>query len=180
MTEEASDLRKERNLEFRDDRVRWPDKEADWQDLMQPWLLIKTLASGREVHWLDGFVLFREWRERDQDSAYPDLFRSIVSKAKGFLGLEEIPDADIRSIPNHKEQADGNRNRNHRRAINEDGHAIEFLRQSGRKLPKHNPANDAQRHPNSQIAFEDVCHLPFVCGQLVAHILLPFVTPLRM
>ena len=45
----------------------------------------------------------------------------------------------------HEEQADRDRDGDHRRAVDEDGHPIQRLRQSRRQLAQHNSRRNAQR-----------------------------------
>lgn len=54
------------------------------------WRLIRAALTGEVVHWLDGFVLFHEWRRSDiARTPYLDLFLSVVSKAN--LALKAVP-----------------------------------------------------------------------------------------
>ncbi len=54
------------------------------------WILIRALLRGEPVHWLDGFALFRTWREETHRTGYPDQFGRIASQVPGVLRKEPL------------------------------------------------------------------------------------------
>ena len=87
MTEEKN--KEIKKLFFRGSVAYWPDergKEIPAQNLA--WQLIRALLRGESVDLLDGFVIFRTWREQKQDGDYPGLFQSQKSKAEDELARE--------------------------------------------------------------------------------------------
>ena len=60
----------------------------------------------------------------------------------------------------HEEQADGDGDGDHRRAVDVDRQAVEGLRDARGHLAQQDPAHDAQHHPDRQVALEDARQFP--------------------
>lgn len=85
------------------------DKSVEWraagtvkvQAAMSPqWELIRALFLQDRVHWIDGFLLFENWREGSVKDSFEEAFGVAASKAAGRL--EELTGLDawqIRRIP---------------------------------------------------------------------------------
>jgi hypothetical protein len=58
-------------------------------------ILLQELLTGRPLHWLDGFVLFQEWREKGSKGTYARQFAVKISNVKTCLGLLCVEDWEI-------------------------------------------------------------------------------------
>lgn len=81
---------------FSGNSVQYPSENIDFISAnTQEWKLIRALIAHDPVHWMDGFLIFENWREKEQKGNYLDLFRKITSHAKNKLKKLNIDDITI-------------------------------------------------------------------------------------
>jgi len=72
-----------RKLFFFRESVRFADSSESVSARRQEWDLIRAMLAreDRKVHWIDGFLIFHTWRDKEQKKEYPAQFMVIANRA---------------------------------------------------------------------------------------------------
>ena len=80
-----------------------------------------------------------------------------------FARLDHFAEIDLdHDGVHHEKETDGDGDGYHRCAVHEDSHAIQGPGKAGSDFSQKDAADDAQEHPDGEVAFEDAGHLAFI------------------